>query len=539
MRQHTQATSFAGMGYDVACPRRDSFVQPCFRVNFSVMASVARPAPTLVSLPAVLAVLLFAVGLADAGTMIDGDSYWHVAAGRWIAEHAAVPTKDVWSHSVPGIPWTAHEWLSELLMFRIWQSGGWFSVQVLASAAYALTAAVMLRFLIRRVSAPVALAATLLCVEMMRSHFVIRPHVLVWPLTAVWVSALVDAVENRRTPSLWLLPLLVLWANMHASFTMGIGLAGALALDALLSERDRAARVAVAKGWAVFGVACVLCTLLNPRGVNAISHAAGVMSMSATLDIVREWLSPDFHHFNITLVWLGLLFTAALSGRLRLSPVRIAMLLGLVYLTLKHQRYQATLGLVSPFLVALPLAGVFASPTSTNGAAERRDAGWEAWARRPAKVIGLMLCLALAVATAQLIHLRRFDDTNPAVTPTRAVDAFDATGVTGRVFNDYVLGGYLIHRGIPVFIDGRGDMYGDAFMLEWSRAINLTRPRSLENVFAKYDIGWTLLPPHAPAVELLDHLGAWERIYGDSVAVVHVRRDLLRAARDSGSAASR
>jgi hypothetical protein len=499
------------------------------------MASVAQPARTLVSLPAILAVLLFAIGLADAGTMIDGDSYWHIAVGKWITEHAAVPTRDLWSHSMPGIPWTAHEWLSELLMFRVSQAGGWYGVQILASAAYAVTAAIMLRFLLRRVSAPIALAAALLCIEMMRSHFVIRPHVLVWPLTAIWVSTLVDAVEARRAPPFWLLAVLVLWVNMHASFTLGIGLAGALALDALLSEHDQQSRMAVAKRWAVFGAGCVLCALANPRGINAITHAAGVMAMSATLNIVREWLSPDFHQFNITLVWLGLLSAAALSGRLRLSPVRIAMLLGLVYLTLKHQRYQATLGLVSPFLVARSLTGVFRSASSENDSDEPPVAGWEVWARRPAKRLGFVLCVLVGIATAQLIHLRRFDDTNPLVTPTRAVDAFDATGVTGRVFNDYVLGGYLIHRGIPVFIDGRGDMYGDAFMLEWSRAINLTRPHSLENVFAKYDIGWTLLPPHAPAVELLDHLAAWERIYADSVAVVHVRRDLLSAARDSGA----
>ena len=495
------------------------------------MTSVARPARTLVSLPAVLALLVFAAGLADAGAMIDGDSYWHVAVGRWIVDHGAVPMRDVWSHSVPGIPWTAHEWLSELLMFWTWRLGGWYGVQILASAAYALTAACVLRFMLARISAPLALASSLLCLEMMRSHFVIRPHVLVWPLTALWICALLSASEARRHPPLWLLPLLILWANMHASFTLGIGVAAALALDAVLAEHDAVERLALAKRWAVFGAACALCALVNPRGVNAITHAAGVMAMSATLDIVREWLSPDFHQFNITLVWLALLFAAALSGRLRLSPVRIAMLLGLIYLTLKHQRYQATLGLVSPFLVARPLANVL-RPTDGGGPA-RADRGWEAWARRPARGFGLVLCGALASALALLIHATRFDDTNPAVTPTRAVDAFDATGVTGRVFNDYVLGGYLIHRGIPVFIDGRGDMYGDAFMLEWSRAINLTRPRSLETVFTKYDIGWTLLPPHAPAVELLDHLAAWERIYGDSVAVVHVRRDLLRAARDS------
>ena len=198
-------------------------------------------------------------------------------------------------------------------------------MQVLASAAYALTAAIMLRFLLSRVSAPIALAAALLCLETMRSHFLLRPHSLVWPLTAIWICALMSASEARRHPPLWVLPLLVLWANMHASFALGIGVAGALALDAVLTERDAVERVALAQRWAVFGVACLLCALINPRGINAFTHAAGVMSMSATLDIVREWRSPDFHRFNITVVWLALLVAAALSGRLRLSPVRIVM----------------------------------------------------------------------------------------------------------------------------------------------------------------------------------------------------------------------
>ena len=497
------------------------------------MASVERPARTLLSLPAILALLVFAVGLADAGAMIDGDSYWHVAVGRWIMENGAVPTRDLWSHSVPGIPWTAHEWLSEIVMYGASRAGGWYGVQIVASAAYALTAALMLRFLLSRVSAPIALAASLLCLEMMRSHFVIRPHVLVWPITALWVGALVDVSEKRRQPPYWLLPMLVLWANMHASFTLGIGIAGALALDAVMAETNAVERMAMAKRWAMFGGACLLCALINPRGVNAFTHAAGVMSMSATLNIVREWLSPDFHQFNITLVWLGLLMTAALSGRLRLSPVRIVMLLGLIYLTLKHRRYQATLGLISPFVVATPLAGVLRSSQSGETLGDGAVTAWEAWARRPAKWIGVSICVALACVMAQLVHLRRFDDSNPEVTPTRAVDAFDATGVKAHVFNDYVLGGYLMYRGIPVFIDGRGDMYGDEFMQQWSRAVNLTRPRSLETLLTKYDIGWTLLLPHAPAVELLDHLPTWQRIYGDSVAVVHVRRDLLNATHGS------
>jgi hypothetical protein len=46
----------------------------------------------------------------------DGDTFSHPAAGEWIIAHGAAPRVDLFSHSMAGATWIAHEWLSEALL---------------------------------------------------------------------------------------------------------------------------------------------------------------------------------------------------------------------------------------------------------------------------------------------------------------------------------------------------------------------------------------------------------------------------------------
>jgi hypothetical protein len=468
-------------------------------------------------LPALAGLVVFTLGLLDPTVYSDGDPYWHVAVGKWIVAQRTVPTMDVWSFTFPGLAWTAHEWLSEVLMYALHVAGGWQAIQIVASAAFGLTIVILLQFVLERMSLASAVTLVVIGASMMSIHYVVRPHVLVWPITALWMAALVQATETRRPPPWWLIPVLVLWANLHASFTLALGFAGALALEAWSVAEAGPERTRLVRQWALFLTLATLAVLLNPRGLHAFTHAAGVMNMQATLAIVGEWQSANFQRFQYILLWLGLVLALAFTGRLRLSPIRIVFVLGLLYLALKHQRYHALLGLVSPFLLARPLGeGLGTQPhTTATGARPQRALATGA--------IGM----ALAALIATVIRPRMPAAPAAAVTPVAAIAAYQATGATGNVFNAYELGGYLIYRGIPVFIDGRGDMYGDAFMKEAADASWLRVPHALDSLLVRRRIGWTLLRPDAPAAELLDHLPAWTRLYADSIAVVHVRRDLL------------
>src|SRR3989442_8981210 len=52
------------------------------------------------------------------------DTWWHLAAGRWIAEHHAVPRTDTFSYTVPQHPWTDLQWLFDVALYELHRAGG-------------------------------------------------------------------------------------------------------------------------------------------------------------------------------------------------------------------------------------------------------------------------------------------------------------------------------------------------------------------------------------------------------------------------------
>ena len=76
----------------------------------------------------------------------DADSYWHLAAGRWIFEHGVVPATDPFSHSMPGAAWMAQSWLSEVVLAALYGAGGWMALAVLATICFALTLAILTQY---------------------------------------------------------------------------------------------------------------------------------------------------------------------------------------------------------------------------------------------------------------------------------------------------------------------------------------------------------------------------------------------------------
>ena len=79
----------------------------------------------------------------------DGDTFWHVATGRWILQHGAVPATDPFSFTFVGRPWVTHEWLTEVVMAAAYLSGGWAGLMLLVGLAMGVTAALMGAWLLR------------------------------------------------------------------------------------------------------------------------------------------------------------------------------------------------------------------------------------------------------------------------------------------------------------------------------------------------------------------------------------------------------
>jgi hypothetical protein len=66
-------------------------------------------------------ILLIAVAPQSLG---DPGTHSHLALGRWILNHGAVPTVDAFSANFRRTHWLAFEWLSEIVFALAYAAGG-------------------------------------------------------------------------------------------------------------------------------------------------------------------------------------------------------------------------------------------------------------------------------------------------------------------------------------------------------------------------------------------------------------------------------
>jgi hypothetical protein len=518
-----RAIRSAGMGVDHR-PVGDRLIDTATAEN---MANNESPAlsrsPFGLSLPLIIGLLTYVWLLSKPARMlVDPDTYWHIAVGRWIIAHGTVPRHGIFSGTMAEMPWVAHEWLAEILFGGIYDHFGWAGVVGATSLSVATALALLLRALLRDLEPTHALIATLLAISLALTHLLARPHILILPILVLWTSGLLAARDAERIPSLRLVLLMTLWANLHGSYMLGLGLAALLGGEAILAAPDRRVRLHALRGWALFGALASGAALVTPFGIDGVLLPVKLINLGSLAEL-KEWSSPDFQYFQPLEVWILCVLFGAFSLGWRLPPIRVGIVLLLLHMALQHLRYGELLGLMAPLLLAPPLQLQLAPLAARRSAVPSIDHAMAAMAK-PATVPGIALAGALLLVVSDVMLPGRIARESDAITPAAALAAVKAHRVEGPVFNDYGFGGYLIFSGIKPFIDGRTELYGDAFIKRCFDAASMRSDR-LPQLLTEYGITWTLLPPTTPAVLLLDRLPGWRRLYADGIAVVHIHED--------------
>jgi hypothetical protein len=481
-----------------------------------------RAVPSL-SWPVILGLLGFAWPLRHAALLlVDPDTYLHIAAGRWMIAHRALPFQDPFSNSMPGAAWVPHEWLAELLFAAIDRVGGLGAVVLVTTACFGLSIALFARRLVVHCEPFTVLIMVTLTGGLAWAHLLVRPHVLAFPILVAWSAALIDARDADRPPSLRLLPLMVLWANLHGGFMFGLALALYLGAEAVFMAGDAAGRRRAFRRWGVFLVLAILAGLATPNLWEGFLQPFRLMAMPTLQARFSEWQTPNLREDHLLAVWILGVPALGFGLGLRLPVTRLILLLGLFYETFQSGRHTDLLCWVGPLAVAASLGPALAVRIRTEPASGL--ARWMARRLLPGNLAGSVLAvtLVLAVGAATMKFPPRIRD--DGICPIAAVAAARAQHLTGPVLNAESFGGYLIYAGIAPFIDGRIEMYGDAFLERWGRAASGDHA-VLSEILDQYHIQWTLFPPASGAVQILDLLPGWHRAYSDSHAIIHVRVD--------------
>ena len=452
--------------------------------------------------------LLFLVG---DRLLIDPDTQWQITVGQWILDHRAVPETDVYSFTMRGQPWISTQWLAQVAYAKVYAWAGWTGPVVLAAVASAATFALLARFLSRRISASATLVFVSVAFALTAPHILARPHVLALPVMVAWIGGLIAAADRHRAPSFWLLALMVLWANLHGGFVFGLVMIAPIALDAVVNAEARLRKL-LALRWAAFAAFALVASCCTPYGWNALLASQKILALGSALPLITEWRPADFGTLRPFEICLLGGFGLALFAGIKLPPLRILLLLGLIHMALAQARAGEILALLAPLVLAAPLARQI-------GGAEVPDSD------APALPRGLLfagVAITLLTGTLAFASMHRFEP-NTRNSPVAAVAALKKLNLE-RVLNDYDFGGYLIASGVAPFIDGRTELYGEKFFVDHNAASGLMEPENLFRLLEEYKIEATLMRTQSAATKLLDHIDGWQKVYADDIATIHLRK---------------
>src|SRR5689334_13765242 len=425
---------------------------------------------------------IYAVLLINGSVLLnDSDTYWQIMTGQWILDHGTMPRSDIYSFTKFGEYWASSSWLAQVLYALAYKIAGWAGPISLAAAAVATTFAMLTSILSSRIRVGYAVLIAFAGLVTSVTHFFARPHVLALPFMLLWAYGLLTASEKRQAPSLWLLPALTVWANLHGGFVFGLVLVGGFALDAVWHEGGEK-RWQLARRWLVFGLfACAACCV-TPYGWETLAASYRILDLGELLALIKEWMPTDFSSLSRFELCIMVLAAAALFHGIKLTPPRIALTLGLLHMALSHVRNHEIFVLLAPLVLLTPIADQLKlEPPQPAG---RSGPSWA-----PAAVLIAVFAVGAVTATFRTNYVPPIGHS-----PAAAVDILKARQVK-HVLNQDAFGGYLIWRGVPVFIDGRAELYGEKYALDYFHATFLKDVNLLFDVLKRYDIDAVLLNP--------------------------------------------
>jgi len=472
--------------------------------------------------------LLFLVIVAGGRKLFgDADTATHVATGRYILEHHAIPRTDPFSASFAGKEWFAHEWLATIALAEAWTWAGWPGVVCLSALLIAAAHLLLYRHLVRRGDdALVAFVAVVAAASVASVHWLARPHLFTVLLLVVAVVLLEEVAGGRRGRA-WLLalPLLALaWVNLHGGFLILFPILACYAAGIALTPQRRA----LLGPFCLATAASAAAVLVNPWGFGLVRHLVGFFAARGeALRNTDEFDAPSLgDRAGVTLaIFLALcLLGLALGWAARRRPGTGA-LLAFLMTTAMALRSVRDVEIMAIFGALVAADGLSAWIGTRLDAGLRADL--ESFRRREAEsgggIAAAALLLAAGLAFAGWFPPAGFD---PSQFPVVMVERLKAAGVRpeGPVLTPDLWGGYLILEWpeAKVYVDGRWDMRGDAFYERYADLM-LTRP-GWEAILGDSGIGWALLPPEAPLARALRQDAGWTLWGSDGVTDAYQRR---------------
>ncbi len=476
-----------------------------------------------------VSILLYLSFSAGMGLLADADTGYHIRAGEFIINTLSIPRHDIFSFLSPPISWTAHEWLSEVVMALIHKAFGLTGVVIFFAFVIALVYSTLFKTIkAYRNNIILAVFVVTLVIASSEIHWLARPHIFSLFLMVIWYYLLEEYQCHDRNYLYLFPPLMLLWINLHAGFIAGFILIGVYLFGNLLKavvsknmERERWKTKSRLLGLTMF--ACLVVSLINPYGYHILLFPLKLTSNKFIMDNVVEFMSPNFHE-PMTFRYLLFLMIAILAiSNKGLNLIELALISLFSYMALYSARYIPLFGIIAAPIIIRQAELVLEESDGrfVNSFKKRaeRIASVDESAKRHLWTLMAVLIVIIFAASGKIEY--RFDE---KIKPVAAVEFLKREHVKGNMFNNDEFGDYIIYAAWPeykVFFDGRSDMYGVERMKEYFKVARIEP--GWEDVLKKYNINWIIYDAKSALSRYLLVRDDWRLVYADKVANIFVR----------------
>jgi hypothetical protein len=471
-----------------------------------------------------------AIAVADSARLADPDLWGHVRFGQIVLSGHHLLRHDSFSYSAAGRLFHDHEWLSDIVTASMYNALGVFGLKLMKLAAAAATI-LLLSFALPETGAtasaqfPILLAAAVAVAPFMQ----FRPQIFTFALLSA-VLLILTRDNYRRTGRIWLaIPILIVWANLHGGFIMGIAALGTYAAVTALQDfaAARGPRHAIRLLGATVGAAAA--SLATPYGLGnwyAIAHA---LANPYTRVAMADWepllrsLGRHLHDGSATAFYdiLPLALMAALALAYYAAPdtadLPMVAIAAVVSLAAVLSSRNAPIAAIA---IAIPLARHVALAMANRASA--------ADAIRPPPRATLANQAILGTVTLALLFGNNFFSNRLAATapyPGAAVAFMKRHGLRGNILNNFLWGDYLIWHAMPeskVFIDGRYDTVYPQDVLRQFMLFHFDKAAGA-TILDAWPHDFVMIAPDSGASRIMRTRSDWKLIYSDSATLLYAR----------------
>ena len=491
-------------------------------------ALLSLPVIAVFSLSVALIFFIFCKGISG------NDFWWHIKVGEWIVGNGKVPTTDVfsWYGTINNIPWTAHEWLADVIFYLIYSVSGETGIFLLSLIAACLMVWLSLSVAKESLSKNPLLGCLFFVMfsATTGSFFYGRPHLFSFFLLFVELKILFSFVKNQNSKGIYLIPLLTcLWSNLHGGCaSISYVLCAVFFVSSILN--CHIGRIAPSKLTHTASIKLLTVTLLsilailvNPVGLDVLVYPYKSFGDPMQMTMIAEWDAPDAKNMgNLILFFLPIAFMLLgfFAEEKRIRLIDLAIMGFFIVLFLRSIRFIMFWYIAAVFCAFPYMPKCKISPVG-----------------RKTKLTLISLCsLALALfigfSISSMYRTRQQGNLISKVMTEEAIAAVKKES-PARVFNDYNLGEALIYHDLPVFFDARADLYAyenimadgvSLMFLEQANANAKTCYADIEQLMGKYNFDSVLILRTRPLYSyMISHPDRYESLFEDeSVAFFKV-----------------